>query len=1543
MFVHRVALLVSCFLVFALEAPGVAAAPLTPYGAGPAHASTAPRTARSLAIEAVNAPSVTTLATTGGTTFYGAPYYDNYAYHNDGYSGSVSQALNKWWAQYQIDWAYAFPGCSYSVSGPTNNTQPNLIVIFTLHGTCGGGGGVFATAYPYKPGKNTGRPCNCVGDPINFGTGNEYRDDTDIDLGEIGLHRYYNSSNAAASTHIGALWRHSFDRSVEYLPLSTGSTATVYRPDGQQVVFTLQSGAWAADTDVADTLSPIYDVNNNLVGWFYTNAATRELEDYDAQGHLLSITDTNKHLTVFTYSDASTPVSIAPAIGLLLTVTDPLGRQLSFTYNSQGNIATVTQPDGGVVSYSYTNGNLVKVTYPDTRYRQYAYNESTLTSNTNLPNALTGEIDENGVRITDIGYDTQGRAILSRLAGSVNVTQVAYGTNGANTVTYPSGVQVTYGFSIPNGSVHASSASGPCGVDCGQGFASLTFDSNGYPSTGTDFNGHVAQSIYNAQGLLTTNVEASGESTQRTTTTVWDITNRVPLTRSVTDTTGAVKAKTSWVYNDRAQVAARCKIDSDVAGGYSCSTGGTPPAGVRRWTYTYCDAVSGTQCPLIGLLLSVDGPRTDVSDITNYSYYLATDESGCGTAGGACHRAGDLYQVTNALGQVTTFLAYDKNGRVIRQSDANGVITDLTYSPRGWLLTRTIRANTNGTPSSSDAVITIGYTPYGSVASITDADGVKVSYTYDAAHRLTDITDAVGDHIHYTLDAAGNKTQEQVYDPSGTVRKALSRTYNTLGQLTQVTDGLNNAVFKANFPDSYDGNGNLVHSSDANSIERKMGYDGLNRLQSTIDNYNGTDPATQNTQSVFSLDANDRLEGVSDPNGLNTTYGYDGLGNATSIQSPDTGSAANQYDAAGNLTQHTDARAVVTQYVYDALNRRTRVIYPAHPALNITYTYDQASPIAGCTSNFNVGRLTTMTDASGSTAWCYTNQGDIREVKQVINGVTYLHGYAYTVARRLTYLQYPSGFELIYGYDAAGRVNSIGYLQQPGPYGSYTNSTLTPLITNVTYFPFGGATSYTWAQGNQSVSRTYDGNGQVSDLTSGALNLHFRRDAMGNIAAEGTMPGANPATESYQYDPLYRLTELDDGTGAKEQAFTYNKTGDRLSATTGTQPAVNYTYQSGTHFLSNVGGLARVPDSNGNTTAMTAPNGLLVGLGYDDRNLLTAVTNAGSTIANYQYNGLGYRVWRTITSPSTGQMAAVYDPAGTGNLYGEYFATDYREYVYLNGIPVASATDAGRAAPNINYLHADHLGTLRGVTDTSGNVAYSWAWQNDAFGDQPKSGAATFYARFPGQYFDVETGLNYNVHRHYESATGRYAQPDPMGLAAGPSLYAYAHSNPVQRTDPMGLDDTVCMYDSSMCGMQGNIPPQDSFVFISGEHAIGGGGNIASGQGEGVLILGNSQSDGFYTAEIAAAGVQVGTDAINYSRFTGYEYTDGAFRPITLNEGNVGESVVKLGGLSGGLGDYAVTDPCTGKKEVGVYAHVSFIIKGHHFAIGVGSSAANPQ
>ncbi len=104
-------------------------------------------------------------------------------------------------------------------------------------------------------------------------------------------------------------------------------------------------------------------------------------------------------------------------------------------------------------------------------------------------------------------------------------------------------------------------------------------------------------------------------------------------------------------------------------------------------------------------------------------------------------------------------------------------------------------------------------------------------------------------------------------------------------------------------------------------------------------------------------------------------------------------------------------------------------------------------------------------------------------------------------------------------------------------------------------------------------------------------------------------------------------------------------------------------------------------------------------------------------------------------------------------------------------------------------IHTDHLGTPQKMTDSSGVVV--WAADYKPFGEvNITTNTITNNLRFPGQYYDVETGLNYNYYRDYNPVIGRYIESDPMGLIGGMnSLFPYVGNNPIRRMDPLGLTE----------------------------------------------------------------------------------------------------------------------------------------------------------
>lgn len=1228
------------------------------------------------------------------------------------------------------------------------------------------------------PEKGRGRPICPVcakGDPVNPTTGNKF-ELVDLIRGSgtfpLQFSIAYNGKGQNApilapnQLSMGARRVHSLQMRVVLATNPVLTSAYVLRPDGKVYAFDQDGQNWLGDPDVSDRLTSSRDENGAITSWVYTRSDnTREL--YDASGKLTSIVRQDGFVHSLVYDTQNH----------LQSVTDPQGRSLVFSWDTQNRIIGVQSADGNYAFNYDANNNLTDITYPDSSSRHYIYGEHNSTTNFAGPNDLTGQVDEMGHRVDTTTYLSNGSVGSTVSADGVSPTSFVYSIQGRDSgdsyaVTDGLGVtevtSVGYKFGVAKPIQVTRTCSG-----CTTQITSYTYDANGRISTKTDGKHVTTATTYDATGLLTRKIEAQGLAEQRTTDTTWNSEFRAPLLQTTLDGSENVTQMQGWTYNATGQITASCLIDPSKAPSYTCSSTGVAPLGVRRTVNTYCTAIDATICPLTGLLLTIDGPRTDVTDTVSYSYYLTTDESGCAILGGACHHLGDLKSTTDGAGLSTTFVSYDKAGRPTRVRNSNGILTDYTYTPRGWLATKIVRADTSGTPSPTDATTTIVYDPTGTVHSVQDPDGATTTYTYDAAHRLTDITDANGARIHYTLDAAGNRTSEQVLTPTGTVTRSLGRTFNPLGQFTALTDGLNRTVFAAGFADSYDGNGNLVHSQDGLSVQQKRSYDGLNRLVSTIRDYQGTNSATANAQSVTSFDALDRVTGFSDPDGLNTTYDIDAFGNITGLHSPDTGTSTKTYDVAGNLIGTVDANQVAIAFTYDALGRPTGTTYP-DTTLNVAYRYDEPDSITGCTGSFNKGHLTRVVESNGGIVYCYDGHGNVIKKQQTVGAVTTMTSYTWTLGDRLKSVTTANGTAVAYARDANGRITTV----TATPLGGAT----TTIASNVTYQPFGPIASYKLGNG-QTVIRTYDANGQLTDIASTAFSLHLGRDVMGNVAALGDSGGASPASETYGYDSLYRLTGVNDPSGNSIEAYTYNKTGDRLSKAAPGLLTGAYSYQPGTHRLVAIGTTTRQVDARGNTTANVLPGGIF-GYGYNQRNRLTVVQKDGATVGTYVLNALGQRVQKTVGGSST---RLDYDEAS--QLMSEITDGTARDYVWLDNLPIGIVDRSGSTTA-IRFIHADGLGSPRVVTDDADVVQWNWPYASNPFGEgAPVSTSGyTLNLRLPGQYFDSESGLNYNINRDYEAASGRYLQSDPLGIFSGQaSTYAYVQNNPLRGVDPLGL------------------------------------------------------------------------------------------------------------------------------------------------------------
>ena len=1256
-----------------------------------------------------------------------------------------------------------YSGCSYSPSGTTmfrnrQATCPASLSWNSAEAVCGGGA---TQTIASKPVACTSG-CTKVKNPVDVANGEKYQPEpADFDLGWLRFSRLYQSGSATGFGAFGRGWSHNL---AERLSISAGVPKGFVRGDGGEIGLKAFTGYWEA---------------NDGSGQRLTGSGPWTLSAQDS----ISVFDTKGRLTEKRFEDGTSLVYVYDNAYRLLSITHSTGRKVEFSYvdpsvSLDPHISSILLDGQALVSYTYTSGGMLDVvTFADGNTRQYHYED------TRFPWHLTG-VSVAGTRYSTYTYDSRGRVSSSSLAGNVLTRNFTYPVTGGAVVTEQAGqgaaLQTTYG---------------------------ITPDGTGIPYrqlSSTAFGGKTESSTYYATGVdfrrrLDTYIDRNGVSTKHTYSEALDsVSGEQVSTHNIREAVGLPEQRDTEIRTslatDRVLFIKRDKREVRINRNArlqptSVQVKDVPSGDTRITTYTYCesaDVTAGT-CPQVGLLKSIDASRTDVSDVTNFTYYQ-DDAPSCTLGAIRCpSRKGDLWKVTNAVGQVTEFLAYDSVGRPARIKDANGVVTDLEYNARGRLTARKVRGE-DDVVETDDLITRIEYSTSDLVSRVVQPDGAYSNYTYDAAQRLTGISDNVGNSIVYTLDVAGNRTQEDTSGPGvGALTRTLSRTFNTLGQLQAVKDAYNHTT---GF--TYDDNGNPDQTTDALTRVTDENYDPLNRLSRSLRDMGGIAAETKYTYDAF-----DNVVQVKDPKLLDTAYTYNAFGDLKTLVSPDTGSESYTYDNAGNLASQTDARSKVANYTYDALNRLTGVSYPTASTLNVTYTWDtaQADCVAGET--FTTGRLAKMVDGSGSTVYCYDRFGRVVRKVQTTGLRTLTLRYTWNAVGQLTSTIYPDGAVVDYVYDSLGRMIEIGAKTSTG--------TRQVLVTNVSYHPFGPASS--WRYGSSTgrlLNRTLNQNyqpGIVQDAATGGLSVGYEFDEVGNLKKLRDGNQSEPPQRIYGYDGLDRLTQTQDGsTLSVLQGYTYDQTGNRTSTTV--PSTTTYTYPGTSHRLSQVGTNARAYDFNGNTTSI--PSGAIIrNFVYGDHNRMTQYLEGSTVKMNYLYNGQGERVRKYLASDDTYTM---YDVGG--HWIGDYqpqtggLTVTVQQPIWFGDLPIG-VFDGNGANQKLYYVEPDALGTPRVVIDpargTNGTAVWKWDLNGEAFGatapNQDSDGDGTafvFDMRFPGQRYDSMTGLNYNYFRDYDPSTGRYTQSDPIGLGGGISTYAYAESKPLMATDPWGLAVYLC-------------------------------------------------------------------------------------------------------------------------------------------------------
>ncbi|CAN7159770.1 DUF6531 domain-containing protein [Acidovorax sp. LjRoot74] len=1174
---------------------------------------------------------------------------------------------------------------------------------------------------------------------------------------------------------------------------SDGTAQTLVMGNGD-----LQRFTYSASTATWQNQNGSKRLQTNASGWLYTDLdADRKLQ-FSATGLLQSVTGRNGWVTTYGYVQIN-------SIPMLKTVTNQFGRKLQLNYNTKGQLVSVAAGSKVQVSYEYdTSDRLLTARYADNTTNTYLYEHPS------YPHALTGIVDENNQRFATYAYDDVGRAVSTEHAGAVERYQVGYPatSGGATTITDPLGTVRSFNYSASLGQLAVTGADKPDGLGL-RDAASRVQSPLGLVTAETDFLGTTTSYAWDtARRLPTAVTEAAGKPEERTTITSWHPQWRLPVTVSEPGRT------TSYTYDSAGNPLTQTITD----------TGAGMGSGIARTTsWTYHPS---------GLVATETAPN---GAVTSYQY----------------DSAGNLTSTTNALGHVDTYThdtngrvlthtaptglvttyTYDARGRMLT-ANRGGQTTRFTYRPSGQVAT--VRLPYGHT-------ITYAYDAAQRMTGWSDNRNNTGTYTLDAIGNRTreEVRNAQGQLVWLlarsinslnrveSTTVGGQQTTTHGFDANGeTVRStnganesthlgldALRRvktitnaanataslSYNALDAVTQASDFKGVGTTYAR-----DALGNATGESSPDSGLQSSQYDALG-LPSTV-----TDALGQATHIDRDLLGRPTL--ITQPGGTTTTLRYDLAGpayNQTDQPNASKGALSEIVDASGTTTYQRDHFGRVTAktqtlisgtarsvgYAYAASGLLASTTYPGGQVLQ--HVYNSTGLLTGLTwAGQSLVSNITWNPLGQPTGWRWNLPGATAAIPATRS---------YNTAGQLTATEFSS-----YQYNSAGRITSLTQnLWKPGSTNPL-QSTLARADTTwtVQYDTLGRIT-----QMGDSVRTTtyqYDANGNrtasVQTTTTGtpAATSSISR-TYGTAAGHNRLlgfeqtatAGGNSATTSvsYQYNAAGDL--LGDGL----RSYAYDSQGRMESATTGEgadAPKTKYAH-----------------NALGQRVFKTEPLYSAAGKPASTKNLNNLLADDDDKDSQGEQPGLIQqlvnffsKLWSPATSDAE-KLGWTYVYAEDGSLLAEYgegsaATSGSAQYLWLptaNGpMPIAAVVNGQTYA-----VHSDHLNTPRKLTQANGQAVWQWAYS--AFGDEqpttaakrftsemtvPTTGATsipevTFNLRYPGQYFDKETGLHYNYFRTYAPGTGRYTQGDPIGLNGGWNRFGYVGGNPLSFMDPLGL------------------------------------------------------------------------------------------------------------------------------------------------------------